>query len=399
MIETVPEGGVTAARGFVAGATYAGIKTGGLDLAIVYSERLCRAAAVFTTNKVKSAPVIVSQKHLSDGTAQAVVINSGNANACTGDQGYQDAVEMARLVAEKVGVRTEDVAVASTGVIGVRLPMEKIRAGVPLVLLSKDGGHDAALGILTTDTRPKETAVTVTIGDCPVVIGGMAKGSGMIHPNLATMLAFITTDADVDCAFLQSALRAAVAQSFNMITVDGDTSPSDTVLVMANGMAGNSPIAEGTLGAEEFQAALTYVATDLAKAIARDGEGATKLIEVNVAGAASVEDARLAARAVAGSNLLKAAVYGSDPNWGRILAAVGYSGAEVDQNRADIAIGDVWLMKNGAIQPFDRSAASAAMKGPDVTISIDLHLGDGAATAWGCDLTEEYVRINAEYTT
>lgn len=399
MIETVPEGGVTAAQGFVAGATYAGIKTGGLDLAIVYSERLCRAAAMFTTNKVKSAPVVLSQKHLSDGTAQAVVINSGNANACTGDEGYQDAVEMARLVAEKVGVRTEDVAVASTGVIGVRLPIEKIRAGVPLIVLSRDGGHDAALGILTTDTRPKETAVTVTIGGCPVVIGGMAKGSGMIHPNLATMLAFITTDADIDCAFLQRALRSAVAQSFNMITVDGDTSPSDTVLVMANGMAGNSPIGEGTLGAEEFQAALTYVATELAKAIARDGEGATKLIEVNVAGAASVEDARLAARAVAGSNLLKAAVYGSDPNWGRILAAVGYSGAQVDQNRADIAIGDVSLMKNGVIQPFDRSAASAAMKGPEVTIRVDLHLGDGVATAWGCDLTEDYVRINAEYTT
>lgn len=399
MIETLPQAGVTAARGFLAGATYTGIKTGGLDLAIVYSERPCRAAAVFTTNKVKSAAVLKNQQTLGDGQAQAIVINSGNANACTGAQGYRDAEEMARLVAEKVQISPDDVAVASTGVIGVAMPMDKVRAGVMQVQLSKDGGHDAAMGIITTDTRTKEAAVRVLIGDCPVTIGGMAKGSGMIHPNMATMLAFITTDADVESSFLQTALRRAADLSFNMITVDGDTSPSDMAIVLANGMAGNAPINEGTLGAEEFQAALNYVTTELAKSIVRDGEGASKLIEVNVIGAANTQDARRAARAVAGSNLLKAAIYGSDPNWGRILNAVGYSGAEVEPNIADIYIGDVALMKDGLIQPFDRAAAIAAMKGEEVSIGIDLHLGDGMATAWGCDLTEKYVQINAEYTT
>lgn len=399
MLEMLPQGGVTDALGFLAGATYAGIKTGGLDLCVVYSERPCNAAATFTTNKVKAASLLVTQQHVKNGRLQAIVVNSGNANASTGEQGYRDAEEMARLVAEKVGISPDDVAVCSTGVIGVPLPMDKIRGGVPIIQLSREGGHAAAQGIITTDTRTKEVAARVLIGGCTVAIGGMAKGSGMIHPNMATMLAFFTTDADVDCGYLQTALRRAVDQSFNMITVDGDTSPSDTVLLLANGMAGNPPIDEGTLGAEEFQAALNFVTVELAKAIARDGEGATKLIEVNVTGAASVKDARLAARAVAGSNLLKAAVYGSDPNWGRILAAVGYSGAEVDPNIADVSIGEIALMKNGVIQPFDRAAASAAMKGPEVTIGVNLHLGDGVATAWGCDLTEEYVRINAEYTT
>jgi glutamate N-acetyltransferase/amino-acid N-acetyltransferase len=399
MIEMLPDGGVTAAQGFLAGATYAGIKTQGLDLTILYSERPCNAAATFTTNKLKSASLLLSQQHVKNGRAQAVIVNSGNANACTAEQGMQDALEMATLVADRFGIRPEDVVIASTGVVGVAMPMEKVRAGVPKISLSPQGGHEAARGIITTDTTTKETAVKVKIGDCTITIGGMAKGSGMIHPNMATMLAFITTDAEVECGFLQAALRRAVDRSFNMITVDGDTSCSDTCLVMANGMVGNPPIGANTLGAEEFEAALTQVTAELAKAIASDGEGASKLITVTALGAVNEIDARKAARAVAGSNLLKAAVYGNDPNWGRILNAVGYSGAELVPEKADVFIADVPLMKDGRILPFDKKAVSEAMKAREVHIRVDLHLGEGTATAWGCDLTEQYVKINAEYTT
>ncbi|MHB1006315.1 MAG: bifunctional glutamate N-acetyltransferase/amino-acid acetyltransferase ArgJ [Chloroflexota bacterium] len=395
------EGGVTAPRGYLAGATYCGIKTGGRDLTVLISEAPCAAAGVFTKNKVSAAPIAVNRRHLSatGGKARAVVVNSGNANACTGDQGERDAEEMARLVAERFGCHADEVLVASTGVIGVRMPMEKVRAGVAQVTPTADGGHDAARGIMTTDTRPKEIALAFSVGDITASVAGMCKGSGMIHPNMGTMLAFITTDAAVDPAFLDAALRYAVDRSFNMVTVDGDTSTNDTVLVLANGLAGNAPIQADSPAAVEFQSALQATMVYLAKEIARDGEGASKLIEVRVRGAKDEADARAAARAVAGSSLLKAAVYGADPNWGRILCAAGYSGADVDERVADVTVGAVALMRHGEILKFDKQAASAAMKGTEVQIRVGLNLGPGEAVAWGCDLTEEYVKINAEYTT
>jgi len=399
-MEVLAGGGVTTAKGFRAGAVAAGIKkSGDLDLSIVWSDYPARVAGVFTQNKVRAAPVLLSEERVRRRQARGVVVNAGNANACTADQGLANAREMAQLTAAKLGVDADDVVVASTGVIGVQLPMEKIRAGIQSIDLSPDGGARAARAIMTTDLRPKERAVRLTIDGRQGTIGGMAKGSGMIHPNMATMLAFITTDAAVDPIFLQTALREATNVSFNMISVDGDTSTNDTLLVFANGAAGNGLIREGTADAAAFQEALNDVAIDLAKAVARDGEGATKLIEMQVTGAESSEDARKAARAVVSSSLFKAAVYGADPNWGRILCALGYSGANVDAARADIRIGDVYLMRGGEIQSFDRAAAVAQMAGPDVLVSAHLHLGDASARAWGCDLTEGYVDINGRYTT
>ncbi|MHB1131694.1 MAG: bifunctional glutamate N-acetyltransferase/amino-acid acetyltransferase ArgJ [Chloroflexota bacterium] len=394
-------GGVTAPRGFLAGATYCGIKSGGRDLTVILSEALCAAAAVFTRNKVQAAPVAVDRRHLTqtEGHARAVVVNSGNANACTGYDGERDAEEMSRLVAQRCGCQASEVLVASTGVIGVRLPMDKIREGLQALTLDRAGAHDAALGIMTTDTRVKEIALTFSLDGKQVTLGGIAKGSGMIHPNMGTMLAFVTTDAAIGPAVLARAVQRTADRSFNMITVDGDTSTNDTLAVLANGLAGNESIEEGSAAATAFQGALDAVTTYLAQEIARDGEGASKFIEVRVSGARSQADARLAARSIAGSNLTKSAVYGSDPNWGRILCAAGYSGADVDANLADVAVGDVELMRAGQILAFDRKQASAALAGPDVLLAVHLHLGDGEATAWGCDLTEQYVKINAEYTT
>lgn len=398
--EEVP-GGVTAPRGFLAGATYCGIKKAGRDLTVILSESPCAAAAVFTKNKVQAAPIAVNRRHLrmAGGQARAVVVNSGNANACTGELGERNAEEMARLVAERFDCQTVEVLVASTGVIGVQLPMDKVRAGVWQLSLSRDGGHVAALGIMTTDLLPKEMAIVCNVGGARVTVAGIAKGSGMIHPNMGTMLAFVTTDAAVASGFLAEAVQRSAECSFNMITVDGDTSTNDTLAVLANGLAGNAPIEAGSPEAATFQEALDWVTTYLARQIARDGEGASKLIEVRVRGARDVADARLAARAIAGSSLTKAAVYGADPNWGRILCAAGYSGADVDQNLADVSVGEVALMRGGLILPFDHKAASAALAGPEVLIAVDLHLGEGDAAAWGCDLTEQYVKINAEYTT
>lgn len=399
-MRVVAGGGVTSAKGFRAGAVASGIKkTGALDLALVASDRLAVAAGVFTRNRVRAAPVVVSEEHLARGIARGIIVNSGNANCCTGEQGLADAREMARLAAARLEVSPDEILVASTGVIGVHLPMDRLRSGIPRIELSPAGGPDAAKGIMTTDTFPKERAVTLEVDGRTVTVGGMAKGSGMIHPNMATMLAFVTTDAAVDPTFLRSALREACDSSFNMISVDGDTSTNDSFVVLANGAAGNPTILAGTPGATAFQEALTAVSIELAKAIARDGEGATKLIEVLVEGAATPADARVAARAVVSSSLFKAAVYGADPNWGRILCALGYSGAEVDPATADIAIGDVWLMRNGEIQSFDRQAAVAQMSGPTVFVRAHLHLGTATARAWGCDLTEKYVDINGRYTT
>jgi glutamate N-acetyltransferase / amino-acid N-acetyltransferase len=402
-IEFLSQGSVTSPRGFFAGATYAGIKKKfkeTLDLGILYSEVTCNAAAVFTTNKIKAAPVILDQEKIQQyGKARAVIINSGCANACTGEQGLKDAITTADLVGKSLGISPSEVMVSSTGVIGVPLPVEKIAEGIPRIALSRDGGHDLTRAIMTTDTKPKETAVKVKTGQVEFTIGGTAKGAGMIHPDMATMLCFITTDAAVDSKFLSLTLKNAVESSFNMISVDGDMSTNDTVLLMANGLTGNPLITNGSAFAEDFQQALDMVCTYLAKSIARDGEGATRMIEVLVNGAKDIRDARLAARTIASSPLVKTAVHGCDPNWGRIIAAAGRSGAEVIQDKSDVYIGDMCLLRSGMPLAFDKKIAAAKLDCDEVKLRVDLNLGNASATAWGCDLSEEYVVINSEYTT
>ncbi len=399
-IELVAEGTVTSPRGFHAGATYAGIKkkaTDSLDLGILFSEASCKAAGVFTTNRIKAAPVVLSQQRLGLGKAVAVVVNSGCANACSGEQGLADAAEMTALAAEGIGVSPEDVLVASTGVIGQRLPMELIRAGMGQIVLSADGGHSLEKAMMTTDTVPKEVAVRA--GESEFVIGGIAKGAGMIHPQLATLLCFLTSDAAVEIDFLKAALRQAVDISFNMISIDGDTSPNDMVLIMANGLAGGEVIRQGTRQADAFQQGLDRVCLYLAKSIARDGEGASKLIEVSVDGAGSVVEARLAARTIVASPLVKAAVHGNDPNWGRVLAAVGRSGVEVVEAKIDLSLGGIGVVRGGRPLPFDKRDVVAVLTGNEVAIRLNLNLGSAAAIAWGCDLSEEYVTINSQYMT
>jgi len=386
----------------MAGATYAGIKKetkDALDLGILLSEVPCVAAALFTTNRIKAAPVVLSQERLQSGRATAIVANSGCANASTGKPGLNDAVEMSNFAAEVTGVPAEDILVASTGVIGQRLPMKRLRDGIKRVNLSTEGGHELVRAIMTTDILPKETALAVGAGENRFTIGGIIKGAGMIHPNMATMLCFLTTDAAVDIDFLKSALKKAADISFNMVSIDGDTSPNDMVLIMANGMAGNEPITTGSQLTGAFQQALERVCIYLAKAMARDGEGATKLIEVTVDGALTVADARIAARTIVSSPLVKAAIYGNDPNWGRIVCAAGRSGAEMVEQKLDLYIGNIHLVKAGAPLPADREEVVKVLSGPEVSINLQLNLGTASATAWGCDLTEEYVTINSKYTT
>ena len=401
-IEVIASGSITSPRGFRAGATCAGIKKktkDGLDLGVLFSEVQCVATALFTTNRIKAAPIVLCQQRLKSGRAMAVVVNSGCANACTGEQGLADAGEMTRLTAKSLGLSPEDVLVASTGVIGQRLPIRLIIAGIDRIVLSADGGHELARAMMTTDTVPKETAVAIKAGDSEFTIGGVTKGSGMIHPNLATMLCFLTTDAAVDIDFLKLALRRAADISFNMVTIDGDTSPNDIVLIMANGLAENDPISPGSQLADAFQQALDQVCIYLAKSIAQDGEGASQLIEVTVNGAPSATEARLAARTVVASPLVKAAVHGSDPNWGRILAAVGRSGVAVVESKIDLYIGQICLVKAGRPLPFNTSSLKRILSGSEVLITLHLNLGTDTATAWGCDLSEEYVTINSQYTT
>ncbi len=401
-MEFIPGGTATSPKGFQAGATYAGINKKakhGLDLGILLSEVPGVAAAVFTTNRIKAAPVVLCQQRLQGGKATAVVVNSGCANACTGEQGLADAAETAKLAAKSMGLSPEDVLVASTGVIGLPLPIKLIRASIERIVLSTDGGHKLAKAMITTDTVTKETAVATTIDGVEFIVGGVAKGSGMIHPNLATMLCFLTTDAAVAPDFLKSALQKAVDVSFNMVSVDGDTSPNDMVLIIANGLAGNEPILQGSAPADAFQQALGKVCIYLAKSIARDGEGATKLIEVTVNGAPSIAEARLAARTVVSSPLVKAAVHGGDPNWGRIIAAVGRSGVEVVESKIDLYIGDICLVEGGRPLPLSKQSLGRVLEGNEVPISLSLNLGTSTATAWGCDLSKEYVTINSQYTT
>jgi len=396
-VEFIPSGTVTSPKGFSAGATFAGIKKKGPDLGILASEAPCAVAGLLTTNRVKAAPVLLCQERLARGRARVVVANSGCANAFTGEQGLSHAVEMARLAAEVVGVSPDEVLVASTGVIGQALPMERLRDGMPRIKLSPDGGHELAKAIMTTDTRPKEAAVRSDEGG--FIIGGVAKGAGMIHPELATFLCFLATDARVEVDFLKVSLRQAADISFNMVSVDGDTSTNDTLLLMANGEAGGETISPGTRQAEVFQAALNQLCIHLAKAIARDGEGATKLIEVTVAGVPTLAEARKVARMVVSSPLVKSAIHGNDPNWGRIVAAAGRSGVEVVEGKIDLYLGGICLVKAGRPQPFLREEAVRLLDKDEVSIVLNLNLGDASATAWGCDLSEEYVTINSCYTT
>ncbi len=398
--------GVCAPQSFRVGTVYSGLKTygeGKLDLGLLVSGTPCAVAGVFTTSLVRAAPVLWDEEVVRRGQAQAIIFNAGIANACTGQQGLEDTREMAALAGSKLGLEPESVLVTSTGVIGHLLPMDKIRKGIEQINLieGETAGVAASFCIMTTDTRPKRCVARLTLGGKMVLIGGMCKGAGMIHPNMATMLAYLTTDAAATPAFLQATLRELVDDTFNAITVDGDTSTNDSVLVMANGQAGNARLGGGASAEDEriFKAALREVVTYLAKEIARDGEGATKLVEMWVRGAASKEDARLAARTAAGSNLTKAAIFGSDPNWGRVIAACGRSGAKFDPAKVDIYFGDVPLMLAGVPQSFEKAVAQEALKGPEVYITVDLHAGEAEAQAWGCDLTQEYVVINSEYET
>jgi glutamate N-acetyltransferase/amino-acid N-acetyltransferase len=401
MIARLEDGSVTSARGFRAGALAAGIKaSGNPDLGLWASDVPCVAAATFTQNSFPAAPVILSRDRIrAAARAQAVVFNAGNANACNGEAGLDNAREMARLAAEVLGISPELVLVASTGIIGVPLPMDKVCAGIPRLVLSAEGGHAAARAIMTTDTVPKEAAVAVEIGGREVRIGAMTKGVGMIHPNMATMLAYIGTDAALDAAFARSALKEAVDRSFNMITVDGDTSTNDSCFLLANGLSGAPTLLADSADAERFRMALDEVCVSLARKMAADGEGAGKLLQVDVTGAASNSDARAAARAVVGSSLVKAALHGEDPNWGRVFAAVGNSQARVDFLKAALWIGTVQIARNGISTGVSKDEARQQMTGSDVTMRVDLGLGSASATAWGCDLTEAYVVENSAYST
>lgn len=401
-------GGITAAPGFKAAGVHAGIKKSNKtkpDVAVIYSEVPAGVGGVFTQNRVKAAPVILSQKVAARGLAQALVVNSGNANACTGTEGEETARLMALWAAQGLGMDEKQVVVSSTGVIGHQLPRDVVQTGIEKAVagLSREGGHDAAIAIMTTDLFCKEIAVQAAIGETVITLGGMCKGSGMIHPNMATMLAFITTDAAVDSRVLQKALKRAVDRSFNMITVDGDTSTNDMAIILANGMAGNEKIVGDGPVLAQFQEALDYICIELAKMLARDGEGASKLLEVQVKNALHEADARMAAKAVVSSSLVKSAFFGEDANWGRILCAVGYSGAEIDPETVEIWLespaGKEKVADRGTGLVFDEENAKKVLEEKEITVVIDLHQGTGEARAWGCDLTYDYVKINADYRT
>jgi glutamate N-acetyltransferase/amino-acid N-acetyltransferase len=397
------EGSVTTPKGFRAGGVYCGIKkVQRYDLGAIVCDVPADAAGVFTTNVVVAAPLTVTKESLAkEGKLQAMLVNSGNANACTGEQGDRDARDTRAKFAEALGVPEHYVGVTSTGVIGVPMPMEKVYRGIPELRtkLSTEGGDDFCQAIMTTDLVQKSICVTLTVDGKQVAVAGAAKGSGMIHPNMATMLGFITTDAALQPGCLQSLLSHATDVTFNMITVDGDTSTNDMVVAMASGLAGNEPLGPNHPDWESFSAAFRHVAETLAKEIARDGEGATKLIEVNVVGASTDYDARAIAKTIVGSNLVKSAVYGSDANWGRIIAAAGRAGVPMNPNTVDIRLGDISVLKQSAPVPFDEPAAKQYLDGNEVTIHVDLGGGAGKATAWGCDLTYDYVKINASYRT
>ena len=391
---------VTAARGFRAGTVASGIKSDASikDLAILAADVPCNAAATFTTSKTAAAPVLVCQERLKGGTAQALIVNSGNANCATGDVGLLNAYRMTELAAAHLDLENELVLCSSTGIIGRQLPIEKIEAGVRQIELSAEQGNAFSEAIMTTDTRPKRRALEFEIEGRTVRLGGCTKGSGMIYPNMATMLCYLTTDAALEYAWTRQELRAAVDDTFNMIAVDGDMSTNDTCLLLANGLAGNTPINAQHPEAETFRAALRHIMTYLAIEMARDGEGATKLMTVQVRGALNKSDAVRVARAITLSPIWQCALAGGDPNWGRIVAALGASGCTLEMDKYDIFIGDVQVTRQGIAADYEQEQARAAMAGSEVTISIDLHLGEGRATAWGCDLTHAYIDENTLYT-
>ena len=400
-------GGVTAAKGFLAAGVEAGIKyQNRKDMAMVYSKTPCRAAGVFTTNVVKAAPVLWDKEVVeSEWEAQAIVVNSGIANACTGKLGYEYCRETAGAAADALEISPQSVLICSTGVIGMQLPMEKMTEGVRMLAKAikpgEEAGTDAAKAIMTTDTRNKQVAVKVTIGGKEVTIGGMCKGSGMIHPNMCTMLAFVTTDVNISKKLLQEALRADVQDTFNMVSVDGDTSTNDTLLVLANGQAGNHEITEKGADYDTFVEALHYVNETLAKKIAGDGEGATALFEVKVIHADNKEDAKTLAKSVITSSLTKAALFGHDANWGRILCALGYSGAKFDPEAIELYLessaGKILIFKDGMAADYSEEEATRILSCSEVTALVDMKMGEAKATAWGCDLTYDYVKINADY--
>ena len=401
------EGGVTAAKGFEAAAAAAGIKyKDRTDMALIYSEKPCKVAGTFTRNVVKAAPVKWDRNVVDSGAkSQAVIVNSGIANACTGEEGMRYCEETAKEAAKVLGVDADGVLVGSTGVIGMQLPMDRVKEGIRKLAEAKkpdlESGTQAAQAIMTTDTKKKEVAVTVEIGDVTVTIGGMAKGSGMIHPNMCTMLAFITTDAKISKKALQAALSEDVEDTYNMISVDGDTSTNDTALLLANGAAGNEKIRYGTWEYEAFKNALHYVNETLAKEMAGDGEGATALFEAKVIGADTKEQAKKLAKSIVCSNLTKAAIAGHDANWGRILCAMGYSGAQFDPEKVDLYFeseaGKLKIIENGVALDYSEEKATEILSQPKVTATADIKEGDVEATAWGCDLTHGYIDINADY--
>ena len=401
------KGGVTAAKGFEAASAAAGIKyQGRTDMALVYSQKPCEAAGTFTTNVVKAAPVKWDKKVVESSVKpQVIVINSGIANACTGEAGMECCEEVAKEAAKVLKTETESVLIGSTGVIGMQLPVEKMKAGVNLLAKEKAAGLEmgnlAAKAIMTTDTKEKEAAVTIEIDGTTVTIGGMAKGSGMIHPNMCTMLAFITTDAVISKEALQAALSSDVEETYNMISVDGDTSTNDTVLLLANQMAGNKEIQKGTKEFETFKEGLHEVNTTLAKKIAGDGEGATALLEVTVQGAETKKQAKTLAKSVICSNLTKTAIAGHDANWGRILCAMGYAGVEFEPEKTDLFIqssaGELKLVENGMALDYSEEKATEILSQTEVSIVADIKQGSESATAWGCDLTHGYIDINADY--
>ena len=401
------EGGVTAAQGFQAASCQANIKyKNRTDMAMVFSKEPCECAGTFTTNVVKAACVQWDQKLVSSGKPlHAVVVNSGIANACTGQEGWDACEATARAVEAELAVPFDTVAVASTGVIGMQLPVDRLVKGVETMSKKLDAGieagTEASKAITTTDTENKEIAVEFTVGDRKVTLGGMCKGSGMIHPNMCTMLAFVTSDIDIDKELLQEAVSEVVKDTFNMITVDGDTSTNDTFMVMTNGLAANPKITEKNADYVEFKGALFYVCRFLARKMAADGEGASKLFEAKVVNAKSKADARTLSRAIVGSNLSKAAIYGCDANFGRFLCAMGYSGAEFDQNNVELFFesseGRLQVFDKGIPLEFDEEKAIKIMEASEVTVFVDMHEGNAEATAWGCDLTYDYVKINADY--
>ena len=399
------DGGVTAPKGFLASGIYCGIKQGSVkkDLALIYSEVPAKASGMFTKNKVKGAPIYICKDHLSNKKAQAIIINSGNANTCTGDDGLSKAKKMTALQAKALNLKADDVLVASTGVIGVPLNIDAIKDGIPLLTekLSKNGNQDAASAIMTTDTFMKELAAEFYIGDTKVTLGTMAKGSGMIEPNMGTMLSFITTDISISPQLLDEALKSTVTITYNRVSVDGDTSTNDSIFILANGQANNPTITEKDENYYTFVNVLKEINTIMAKNIAKDGEGATKLLECQVIGAANEKDAVLFGKSVINSSLVKTAMFGSDANWGRILCALGYANVDFDPEKVDVSFescaGEIEVCKNGSSVAFDEDKAKKVLDQKEIIIKINLSQGESTAYVWGCDLSYEYVKINGDY--